>query len=166
MGIPRPRVTPTAMPVFEPSFWWSPYSQPIIHSKTDEKGRQNIPEDRAVDRIKSSEDEIVDGASPPRLRLDDFIRVRVTIFTISVAADCEVVLVLVLVEKVELDGGVVVLEDDLPISFDQTRDTYEVGVSLVVVTELDEVDTVVLDDAVRVVAELKASYFVVGDVNT
>jgi len=40
------------------------------------------------------------------------------------------------------------------------------GVSLVVVTELDEVDSMVEDDAVRVVAELKASYFVEGEVNT
>jgi hypothetical protein len=41
------------------------------------------------------------------------------------------------------------------------------GVSLVdVVTELDEGVSVVVDDAVGVVAELKASYFVVGDVNT
>jgi len=40
------------------------------------------------------------------------------------------------------------------------------GDSLVVVTELDEVDSMVDDDAVRVVAELKASYFVVGEVNT
>jgi hypothetical protein len=119
-----------------------------------------------VDRIRSSEDEIVDGASPPILRLDDLIRVRVTICTISVPAECEVVLVLVLVEEVELDGGVVVLEDDLPISFDQTRDTYEDGVSLVVEDELDEVVSTVVNDAVRVVAELKASYFVVGEVNT
>jgi hypothetical protein len=69
-----------------------------------------------VDRIKSSEDEIVDGASPPILRLDDFIRVRVTICTISVAANSEVVLVLVLVEGDELNDGGVVLEGDLPVS--------------------------------------------------
>ena len=40
------------------------------------------------------------------------------------------------------------------------------GVSLVVVTELDSMNAVEEDDEVRVVAELKASYFVVGDVNT
>jgi hypothetical protein len=32
--------------------------------------------------------------------------------------------------------------------------------------ELDEVVSIVVDDAVGVVAELKASYFVVGEVNT
>jgi hypothetical protein len=69
-----------------------------------------------VDRIRSSDEDIVDGASSPILRLDDFIRVRVTIFTISVPAECEVVLVLVLLEGDELDDGGVVLEDDLPIS--------------------------------------------------
>lgn len=69
-----------------------------------------------MDRIRSSEENTVEGASPPILRLDDLIRVRVTICTISVPADCEVVLVLVLVEGDELDDGVVVLEDDLPIS--------------------------------------------------
>jgi hypothetical protein len=46
------------------------------------------------------------------------------------------------------------------------RGTYEVGVSLVVVTELDEVDSILVEDTVKVVAELKASYLVVGDVNT
>jgi hypothetical protein len=37
---------------------------------------------------------------------------------------------------------------------------------VVVVTELDEGASMVVDDAVRVVAELKASYFVVGEVKT
>jgi hypothetical protein len=119
-----------------------------------------------VERIRSSEDDTVDGASPSILRLDDFMRVSVTIFTASVVGGDEVVLVLILEEEAELGGEELVLEDDLPISFHQTRDTYEVGVSLVVITELDEVDSVVLDDAVRVEAELKASYFVVGEVNT
>jgi hypothetical protein len=32
--------------------------------------------------------------------------------------------------------------------------------------ELDEVDSIVVDDAVRELAELNASYLVVGDVNT
>jgi hypothetical protein len=40
------------------------------------------------------------------------------------------------------------------------------GVSLVVEDVLDEVVSIVVNDAVGVVAELKASYLVVGDVNT
>jgi hypothetical protein len=46
------------------------------------------------------------------------------------------------------------------------RDTYEDGVSLVVVEEPDELDSTVIVDPVTVVAELNASYLVVGDVNT
>ena len=82
--------------------------------------------------------------------------------TTSVVGVDEVVLVLILVEEDELDGGVVVLKEDLPISCHQnlrewTHDEDGDGVSFVVVTELDSMNAVVEDDKVRVVAELKAN---------
>jgi hypothetical protein len=46
-------------------------------------------------------------------------------------------------------------------------DTYEVGISLVVVTDEDNCSVVVLGEGVdTLLGELKASYLVVGDVNT
>jgi hypothetical protein len=58
---------------------------------------------------------------PPILRLDDFMRVSVTIFTASVVGGDEVALVLILEGEAEVGGEELVLEDDLPISFNQTR---------------------------------------------
>jgi len=104
--------------------------------------------------------------SPPILPLDDCVRVKVTTLTASVVGGDEVVLVLLLVEDAGVVGERLVLEVELPISWKQTRGTYEEGVSLVVRREVDEVDTVVVVGAVTITADLNASYFVVADLNT
>jgi len=104
--------------------------------------------------------------SPPILPLDDCVRVKVTTLTASVVGGDEVVLVLLLVEDAGVVGERLVLEVELPISWKQTRGTYEEGVSLVVKREVDEVDTVVVVGAVTITADLNASYFVVADLNT
>jgi len=73
---------------------------------------------------------------------------------------------LLLVEDAEVVEERLVLVVELPISCQQSRGTYEEGVSLVVMEEVDEGDIFIDVDAVTTTAELNASYFVVADVNT